>query len=757
MRPCNGDKKMMQQKIPMIPDRPAFCGTMVVGGGRADCRVHGDSFRVRAPGKLLARMAALCDGERNREDVIRGLSSEWREDNVRDLMQRLAETGLLQEANDQTSSLWRVVSNPRQYGDSPGGDNVAALVHAARERLNETCGFDYRPITDFPLRRTLQKRKSTRTFADSLVSEEEILALLWAAYGVVAVEPDGSSRRTVSSGGALYPLNLYFCNLRQASGLEPGLYAVEYRHDGQVGLKPCSGGDVAALGAALNEPDLLSHAQGVFVIGGRFSWSAEKYGNRALLLVTLEAGHAAQNILLAAAELELAAVEVAGFAETALGRAFDLPPGVTPLAAMFFGAMPSSPELDAARQAWSSGVAFSWVDTKDASFQPPFHLGMARVGDDEWSWGRDADSGVAHDKAVAEAWERRAWREPQGIVTARYADLPRAIDPKELVQYNDWQYEASCFPFRPFDRREIRHWVELERFDRTDETVPRAWVPAEFVYSSKSLPCLHGATPAPLAGACTSSGMAAFPTRAGAMERGLLEVIERDAFMVLWLTHRVTREIDRALLPDALKARVDALKEAGVRVVFRDISLDSVPVILAFGQCVCRHFTVVTTAAAFSAERAADHALTELEASVSAALLQDDRLPTPAPESVRSPEDHCHLYAQRRYFRRADWLAAPGETSSLTEVERDRPRSIDRLLAALNERGYRIYRRNFVNDKASLHQGRTPLHIVRALVPGMIPITFGYGTEPVAMPRLDRFGGMWRPNRRQAFFPHPFQ
>jgi len=381
---------------------------------------------------------------------------------------------------------------------------------------------------------------------------------------------------------------------------------------------------------------------------------------------------------------------------------------------------------------------------------------MARVGNDEWSWGRDAASVVAHDKAVAEAWERRAWREPQGVVTARYADLPRAMNPKELAEYKDWQYQASYFPFQRFDRLEIRHWVELEGFDPADETTSGAWVPAEFVFNPKALPYLQGATP-PLAGASTSSGMAAFPTLAGAMERGLLEIIERDAFMVLWLTHRATTEIDRASLPQTLRTRVDALKEAGVRVAFRDISLDSVPVILAFGQCVHKHFTAVTTAAAFSAERAADHALTELEASVSAALLQDDGLPTPTPESVMSPEDHGCLYAQRRYFRRADWLAAPGEKSSLTEVERNRPRLVDRLTAALNERGYWIYSRDFVNGEASLQQGRTPLLIVGVLVPGLIPMSFGYGTEPAAMPRLDRFGGMWRPNRRQASFPHPFQ
>ena len=743
---------MKQQSISLIPERPTLSGAIVVRGGQAECRTSEGVFRVRAPGRMLGKLATLCDGEHGRDEVIGILSSEWCEDDVRGLMEGLVETGLLQEATDRTSDIWRLVSNPQQYGEPPAGDKVAALVRAARERLSERGELSYRSAErhDFSLRHTLEKRRSVRTFADSAVAQGKILALLWAAYGAVAAGEE-PARRTVPSGGALYPLDLYYCNLRRSSDLDAGIYAVEYRYDGQVGLRSCSI-DIASFAAALTDPDALTYAQGVLVIGGRFSWSAQKYGNRALSLVTLEAGHAAQNALLAAADLDLAAHEVTGFTEHVLGRTLDLPQGVTPLTTIIFGAMPSSSDLDAHKRARSPGVEFQWAEPEVESYRVAFHLGTARVGDDEWSLGMDVSARVAHDKAIAEAWERRTWREPTGLTTARHGELPQAIDPSGLVQFEDWQYDAPHFPFQKFDRQTVRLWVELEKIGQLNEAAHNAWVPAEFVFLATKLSYPEGTKP--LARASTS-GMAAFPTLDGAIERGLLELVERDALMIAWLTRRPAPTIDQASLPQALRSRVDALARAGVRIVLKDISADSVPVVLAFGQHAGRCFTIVKTAAAFSAEAAAGHALAELEARVLSALPRDGR-PTPTPQSVVSPQDHFNLYAQPRYFRRADWLAAPGKTTSLRKVEQDRPGTVERLLATLGELGHQAFCYCFSSHHASLHQGRTPLHVVRVLVPGLVPVNFMYGTEALGMPRLDRFGGAWRPIRKRAVFPHPF-
>ncbi|WZB76116.1 hypothetical protein WJ972_09695 [Achromobacter insuavis] len=53
-----------------------------------------------------------------------------------------------------------------------------------------------------------------------------------------------------------------------------------------------------------------------------------------------------------------------------------------------------------------------------------------------------------------------------------------------------------------------------------------------------------------------------------------------------------------------------------------------------------------------------DHALMEIEAQVGVSLRQYCEAPV-FPGQVREASDHGRLYAQRRYFRRADHLVAP--------------------------------------------------------------------------------------------------
>jgi hypothetical protein len=104
----------------------------------------------------------------------------------------------------------------------------------------------------------------------------------------------------------------------------------------------------------------------------------------------------------------------------------------------------------------------------------------------EWSWGLDADPLVAHDKAVAEAWERQAYRQMEGakIVSAPYGALAGAIDPTSMVRYADWQYRQEGFRWQRFDPRGLRDWVSCEQLGSNGRQV---WVPVEFVFHRDSL------------------------------------------------------------------------------------------------------------------------------------------------------------------------------------------------------------------------------------------------------------------------------
>lgn len=169
------------------------------------------------------------------------------------------------------------------------------------------------PIVD--LDGLLRGRRSARTFADTPVTERELALLLRAAYGVTAQDEHGQGYRTAPSGGALYPLELYAAVAR-SEDLAPGLYHYDPpRHELEVVRPPLP---PEALARATAYPDIVRGCAVAFVLTGVFWRSRFKYGLRGYRFTLLEAGHVAQNILLAAEALGLAAVPLGGYYDRAV-------------------------------------------------------------------------------------------------------------------------------------------------------------------------------------------------------------------------------------------------------------------------------------------------------------------------------------------------------------------------------------------------------------------------------------------------------
>ena len=147
----------------------------------------------------------------------------------------------------------------------------------------------------------------------------------------------------------------------------------------------------------------------------------------------------------------------------------------------------------------------------------------------------------------------------------------------------------------------------------------------------------------------------------------MLELIERDAFMVAWLGRLERPTVDPDSLPAALAARVRALRDIGVEVAIKDHTLDLAPVLYVHAQCKTRGFTRVAAAASFDVEAALDSALSEAESTI-AACLRTEAPSAIGPDEVATPQDHANLYAQRRYFRRADFMAGRGRTVALLSL-----------------------------------------------------------------------------------------
>jgi SagB-type dehydrogenase family enzyme len=171
---------------------------------------------------------------------------------------------------------------------------------------------------EMSLEEAIANRRSVREFTQERLSWDQIGQLLWAAQGLT----DPRGLRAAPSAGALYPLEIYVA-------LADGAY--HYVPEGHV-VEMVSGENVRddLWGAGLQQ-DALREAPTIFVITAVYERTAGKYGERAERYVELEAGHAAQNLLLQAVALELGAVPIGAFYDDQVQAALGLPADYRPL------------------------------------------------------------------------------------------------------------------------------------------------------------------------------------------------------------------------------------------------------------------------------------------------------------------------------------------------------------------------------------------------------------------------------------------
>ncbi len=709
-------------------------------GDRLQCRLPTRTLSLDAPARILRTLPEF-DGMLTARDWLQRRQDEhWHADSVSGLLQTLIDEGALVCLHDAPRHWWAYAENPRTLGEPPDTQALRALLQATQRRLNAAPDDDaitldsHGPAT--ALHTLLAKRQSRRGFGPTALDAPTLTSILWAAAGVVV--DAGITRATSPSAGALYPLRYFYINLRASAvtgpnrpaALPAGVYQLAAGPGGRLHYSSMEA-DLSRCCAAFSAPQLLDHAQGVLVIAADFSASAKKYGPRALSYVPLEAGHAAQNALLAAAASACHAVEIGGFIERELGRLLRFPAGIVPITTVFIGSACAHADPP-------DHGDFDWVDLQ-ASGEPGFYLCRARLAPAHpWSWGRDTQPAKARLKAVMESRERAALLQPRGLIAAPLPDLPGAVHPADVLRYRDAQYRRPGFPYARFDEAATYWWKSAH-----DVFADRpCFMLADLVYLEGALSDL--VRPNAYTGGNTS-GVASHASTDQALEGAVLELIERDAFMRLWLG-QPAHGVDEALLSPSLQARLRRLRLKGLRVELRMLPSPYCQVAFCFAQSEAHCFTRVASGAGYLPDAAMDHALMELEAQVYLSMHQPQAAPL-LPAHVQEAACHARLYQQKAYFRRADHLVcAPLPPMRDSGTARD----YHDLLARLRRDGQRLIAVD-LSDGAPL---RTPT--VRAFIPGLIPLKFGAGNAAEGHPAYQRTLRATRAPRRQHAFPHPF-
>ena len=207
---------------------------------------------------------------------------------------------------------------PPDSGALPAEDNVRITLPEPR--------YD----SDVSVEEALLKRRSIRNYTDEALTLQEVSQLLWAAQGIT----DPSGKRTAPSAGALYPLEVYVV-VGNVEDVTSGVY--KYKPQQHELVRVLDGDQRETLSQAALDQQSVAEGAIDIVITAIYERTTGKYGDRGIRYVHLEAGHAAQNVYLQAAALNLGTVSIGAFYDDQVKEALSLPENEEPLYIMPVG------------------------------------------------------------------------------------------------------------------------------------------------------------------------------------------------------------------------------------------------------------------------------------------------------------------------------------------------------------------------------------------------------------------------------------
>jgi|GEM_PF-78451 len=203
---------------------------------------------------------------------------------------------------------------PSPLATAPTPPTSAAEIKLPEPRLK----------SEVSLEEALLKRRSIREYSDSPLTLDEVSQLLWAGQGITA----NWGGRTAPSAGGLYPLEVYLA-AGNVSNLNAGVY--KYRPEGHELFKIRDDDVREQLAKASLNQRWVKEAAINIVIAAVYERTTQKYGDRGIRYVHMEAGHAAQNIYLQATALNLGTVSVGAFYEDQVKNIIGMPDEESPL------------------------------------------------------------------------------------------------------------------------------------------------------------------------------------------------------------------------------------------------------------------------------------------------------------------------------------------------------------------------------------------------------------------------------------------
>ncbi|MET3517891.1 ribosomal protein S12 methylthiotransferase accessory factor [Pseudacidovorax sp. 1753] len=354
-------------------------------------------------------------------------------------------------------------------------------------------------------------------------------------------------------------------------------------------------------------------------------------------------------------------------------------------------------------------------------------------------FGRAKNSSLALVIALSEAAERMAYSLPSAnLIEASVSDLGDSlIPPQSVASYTADQYRRSSLAIQPLDKQGIHQWIAATRFADGRS----AWCHAELVYSA------HALKKSPAMSALmwqTTSGCASDINFARAIERAGLEVIERDALARHWLSQRSALSLKLDSLPPDARELVLRGKKHQFEVDVGILTGLGGPVVVTACTSSALGICALSTSCANSLEASIEHSLGESLVIALTRASCDRKSRAIRPEECRRAIDHGDLYSQHLYFRRAHAISRGEVFLDYDKVRQFWPTSLAQRLDS-----YGLSDAAWVDitpPSAPLSTTGEAIKTARVIVPGLIPLVFGFDALPRATVAALHPHGL---------FPHP--
>jgi ribosomal protein S12 methylthiotransferase accessory factor len=385
---------------------------------------------------------------------------------------------------------------------------------------------------------------------------------------------------------------------------------------------------------------------------------------------------------------------------------------------------------------------------------------------DEGVAGRTHSYEVSELTAILEGLERYCGIEPRGkrtVIHDSYRNLKdQALNPAKVGVHAKEQYARPDFPFKPFDPDRPMNWVWGYSFLQERPIL----VPELLAYYS-----LGGGDGFVYE---TSNGCALGGSLEEAIFHAILEVVERDSFLMAWYAQLPLPRLDlRSANDKELQLMVDRVRAvAGYDLYFFNSTMEhGIPSVWAVAKNRKQKGLNLICAAGAHPDpiRAVKSSIHELAGMM---LVLDEKFEANRkkyekmlrdPLLVRQMEDHGMLYGLPEAEERLQFLLddhRPLRTFEEEFKQQTKNANLTDDLRDILQRFRRLGLEVIVVDQTTPVIKRNGLYCVKVLIPGMLPMTFGHHlTRVTGLERVLRvpmeLGYTTKPLTLEQLNPHP--